>query len=447
VAFKFNAKQAEAQLVCSSAAKHVMLEGGSRSGKTFLHVRNIVMRAMKAPGSRHAILRFRFNHVKQSIVMDTFPKVMALCYPDVAYNLNKTDWFVTLPNKAEIWFGGLDDKERTEKILGLEFVTVYLNECSQISWAAVQMILTRLAQLIMQVVQGLPDTPLKPRVYYDCNPPDKGHWTFKVFHQKLDPETKEPLKNPEDYAYFKINPRDNQENLSADYMSTLASLSERNRRRFERGEYGDSTPGALFAEALIDRWRVMDGNLPDFVRVVVGVDPSGSGDTDNAHNDEIGIVIGALGTDGNGYLLEDCTIKAGPATWGKVSTDAFERHDADVIVGETNFGGDMVRATIQTTRKNTPFKKVTASRGKIARAEPFSALYEQGKVRHVGIMAKLEDELCGFTTNGYLGAGSPNRADAAIWVLAELFPAIVAGPKTEKPKRERVHRGGGAWMG
>jgi hypothetical protein len=134
------------------------------------------------------------------------------------------------------------------------------------------------------------------------------------------------------------------------------------------------------------------------------VDPSGSGDEDNADNDEIGIVIGALGVDGNAYLLEDCSIKAGPATWGKVATDAFERHDADVIVGEGNFGGDMVRATIHTARKNTNFKKVTASRGKVVRAEPFSALYEQGKVRHVGIMAKLEDELCAFTTNGYQGA-------------------------------------------
>jgi phage terminase large subunit-like protein len=109
---------------------------------------------------------------------------------------------------------------------------------------------------------------------------------------------------------------------------------------------------------------------------------------------------------------------------------AYVRHKADVVVAETNFGGDMVRATIQTAAAvegcRVNFKKVVASRGKVVRAEPFSALYEQGKVRHVGVHAKLEDELCGMTTTGYTGTGSPNRADAWIWVLAELFPGVVS---------------------
>jgi phage terminase large subunit len=95
-----------------------MLFGGSRSGKTFLLVRNVVFRALKAPKSRHAIFRFRFNHVKSSIVQDTFPKVMDLAFPGVKWNLNKTDWYVEFPNGSQVWFAGLDDKERTEKILG-----------------------------------------------------------------------------------------------------------------------------------------------------------------------------------------------------------------------------------------------------------------------------------------------------------------------------------------
>src|SRR5207253_2197648 len=155
------------------------------------------------------------------------------------------------------------------------------------------------------------------------------------------------------------------------------------------------------------------------------------GDVDNADNDAIGIVVVGLGTDGNAYVLEDCTVKAGPATWGKVATDAYSRHSADVVVGEINFGGAMVAHVVQTARPRTPFKAVTASRGKVVRAEPFSSLYETGKVRHAGEFSDLEDELTAFTTNGYLGTGSPNRADALIWALAELFPAIVAGPKRE----------------
>lgn len=444
MSFSFTAKQKEAlDGVLSSAATHCMLFGGGRSGKTFLHVRNIVMRALKAPGSRHLIVRFRFNHVKQSIILDTFPKVMAKCFPELVkgehWDLNRTDWYVTLPGGSEIWFGGLDDSDRMEKILGAEYVTIYLNECSQISWAGVQILVTRLAQRVMQAMANREPALLKPRMLYDCNPPSKAHWTFKVFRQKVDPDTKEPLKAPENFVSFQMNPRDNTANLSPEYIESLAMLSGRMRRRFEEGEFADATPNALFDEACIDAWRVTDGVLPDFVRIIVSVDPSGAGDDEaNIDNDEIGIVVDALGTDGKAYLLEDLTVKGGPAMWGRVAVDAFTRRGADLIVGEVNFGGGMVQATVKAAAAklgipNPPFKPVTASRGKVQRAEPFSAVYEHGKVRHVGIFAELEDELCAFSTTGFTGPGSPNRADAHIWALAELFPAMVT---TKRPAHD-----------
>jgi phage terminase large subunit-like protein len=421
---KLTGRQQQAQELLASPATHLMLEGGSRSGKTFLLTRNVAMRAIKAPKSRHAILRFRFNAVKASIVLDTFPKVMEVCFPGVDYDISKTDWYARMSGDSEIWFGGLDDKERTEKILGQEYATIYLNECSQIPFASRNVAVTRLAQRVNQVIDGVA-TPLKNRMYYDLNPPSKSHWAYRLFVEKVDPESRIALPNPADYAHFRINPSDNAENISAEYIETLKSLSSRLQRRFLRGEWADATPGALFQEADIDKWRVLDGKLPQFVRVIVGVDPSGSGDVDNADNDAIGIVVGALGTDGNAYLLEDCTVKAGPATWAKVATTAYDRHKADCVVGEQNFGGAMVQHTIETARPRTPYKAVTASRGKTVRAEPFSSLYEQGKVRHVGDFRSLEDELTAFSTNGYLGEGSPNRADAWIWVLSELFPGIV----------------------
>jgi len=442
---KLTPKQLEAQAILAGIAIHLMLFGGSRSGKTFLHVRNVVFRALKAPKSRHLILRFRFNHLKASIILDTFPKVMALAFPGVEWHLDKTDWFVTLPNGSEIWFAGLDDKERTEKILGLEFVTIYLNECSQISFESWQMAVTRLAQLVMTDIEGAEPVPLKPRMYYDENPPSKAHWTYKLFILKIDPETRKPLPKPENYAHFRINPEDNEENLSSAYMDTLRSLSARMQKRFLRGEFADATPNQLFPEEHIDKWRVVDGDVPELVRVVVAVDPSGSGDENNADNDAIGVVIGGLGIDGNAYVIEDATVKAGPATWGRVATTAYDRHEADVIVGETNFGGDMVRQVIHTARPRTPFKKVHASRGKVQRAEPFSALYEQGKVRHVGNFPELEDEMAGFSTNGYTGQGSPNRADALFWLLAELFPAMVKPRKPAKVEQD-VYEGGASWM-
>ena len=136
------------------------------------------------------------------------------------------------------------------------------------------------------------------------------------------------------------------------------------------------------------------------------------------------IVVTGLGTNGEAYIIEDLTVLAGPKVWGKIATDAYDRHDADVIVGEQNFGGSMVKFVIRTAKPNVPYKKVTATRGKHVRAEPISALYAQGKVHHVGYMPKLEDELCGMTTHGFEGSDSPNRADAAIWGLYDLFPNL-----------------------
>jgi predicted phage terminase large subunit-like protein len=425
--FKLTAKQQEAQTKAfATEAKHILLVGGSRSGKTFLIVRNLVLRALKAPNSRHAMFRYRFNSIKSSVILDTFPKVMRTAFPGVGYHLDKTDWYVTFENGSQLWFGGLDDKDRTEKILGQEYVTIALNECSQIPYASRNLALTRLAQQVDQVLEGRDAEPLRPRMYYDENPPSKAHWTYRLFVQKVDPETKEAVRSPGDYTYFFMNPEDNRENISADYIETLKGMSAKMRIRFLEGVFGDAVAGALFTDETIEKYRVEDGVLPDMVRIVVAVDPSGSDDEDNADNDAIGIVVAGLGTDGNAYIIEDCTVKAGPGTWGNVVTSAFERHAADTVIGETNFGGAMVGHVIQTSRPRTPFLKVTASRGKVVRAEPFSSLYEKGKVRHAGRFRELEDELTSFTTHGYVGGESPNRADAAIWALAALFPAIVS---------------------
>jgi len=448
MSLKFTAKQEEAQQILSGDATHICLFGGSRSGKTFLLTRNVIFRSLMAPGARSGIFRFRLNAIRASIVQETFPKVMKIAFPEVDYQLNKSEMFVTFENESEIWFGGLDDKERTEKVLGKEFVTLYLNECSQIPLESCDMVMTRLAQRVYTKIDGREPVLLKTRGYYDCNPPNKAHWTYKRFILKQDPVTKEPLKYPDNYVSFKINPSDNVQNLSDGYIDILNSLSARLRKRFLEGEFADATPNQLFSDEIIDTWRVTDGIIPDLIRIVVAVDPSGSGDVDNADNDAIGICIGGLGIDGNVYLLEDATCKCGPATWGKIVADAFDRHGADIVVGEGNFGGAMVQHVIQTARPRTPYKMVSASRGKAVRAEPFSALYEQGKVRHVGRFMELEDELTSFSTVGYLGEHSPNRADALIWMLAELFPAMVRAPREIKEPKERpvLHRKLG-WMG
>lgn len=450
--FALTAKQQEANELLASDAQHIMLFGGSRSGKTFLIVRAICTRALKAAGSRHASLRYRLGHIKASIVLDTFPKVMKLCFPSISYEVNKTDLYAIFPNGSEYWFGGLDDKERTEKILGNEYATLHLNECSQIPYSSRNIAVTRLAQLVKQRVDGV-DSTLPLKMYYDENPPDKGHWTYKLFVSKQDPETKGALAEPDRYGAIQLNPGDNLENLGTGYLKTLEGLSARLQARFLHGKFREAAPNALFIDEVIDRWRVVEEALPDMLRIVVAVDPSGAEDEDNVDNDEIGIVVAGLGMDGKGYVLADLTCKAGPSTWGRVVVQAYIREKADRVVAEVNYGGAMVGFVVRTAaakeKTRVPFRSLTASRGKVVRAEPISALFEDGRARLVGMFPQLEEEMYGFTTHGYTGENSPNRVDAMIWAMSDLFPDLLAvKPDKEETKQQVVHRRGGAhaWM-
>lgn len=424
-------RQREANRLLAGPARNIMLRGGSRSGKTFLLVRAIIQRAINAPGSRHAIFRFRFNHAKTSIWADTMPKVLKLCFPSLRARFDKTDFYLELPNASQVWIGGLDDKERVEKILGAEYATLYFNESSQIPWGSIETAMSRLAQkceLAPEIAAATGRTHLALKAYFDCNPPSKLHWSYQLFRQGLKPGTKEALPNPADYVEMKVNPSDNADNLPAEYFEVLAGMSAAKRLRFEDGEWASEVNGALWAleDRKVEGDRVIPGidrfrvaAAPEMRRIVVAVDPSGT--KGDGSGDDIGIVVAGLGVDGRAYVLEDGTCQMSPEGWGRRAVDLYHRHSADRVVGERNFGGDMVRFTIKTADKDVAFKEVVASRGKVVRAEPISALYEQGKVSHVGVFADLEDQMCNFTASGYVGEGSPDRADALVWALTELM--------------------------
>jgi len=397
-------KQREANRLLAGPARNVMLRGGSRSGKTFILIRAICHRAINAPGSRHAIFRFRFNHAKISIWSDTLPKVLELCFPGLVVRFDKTDFYVEFPNGSQIWIGGLDDNERVEKILGQEYATLYFNESSQIPWGSVETAMSRLAQkcaLAQEIANATGRQTLRLKAFFDCNPPSKLHWSYQLFRAGMKPGTKEAIPNPDDYVEMKINPADNADNLPAEYFDVLASMSAAKRLRFEAGEWASEVNGALWA--LEDRTapdgKTMPGidanrvnEAPEMRRIVVAVDPSGT--RGDGGGDDIGIVVAGLGVDGRGYVLEDATVNMSPEGWGRRAVELYHRWEADRIVGERNYGGDMVRFTIATADKNAAFKEVVASRGKAVRAEPVSALYEQGKVSHVGVFADLEDQMC-----------------------------------------------------
>lgn len=413
MAFTLTPRQQEGNKLLASPARHILLRGGSRSGKTFLIVRAIVIRSFKKK-STHAILRFRFNHLKESIINATLPSVLQLCYPQVRYNLNKTDWYCEFENGSRILFGGLDEKERTEKILGQEHSSIFLNECSQITYDARNKAVTRLAQ----------NSGLSLKAYYDENPPSAAHWSYRMFMKKCEPKSGMHLNNPDNYVTMQMNPIHNVVNLPPGYMDELANLPERDRKRFLSGEFLSELPGALWSFDKLERNRVDPSRVPFLQRVVVAVDPSGCYGEEDKRSDEVGIVAVGLGVDDNAYVLEDASGRYGPEEWASRTLELYDLYSADRIVAEKNFGGAMVEHTLRTVRKNASVKIVTASRGKVQRAEPVSALYEKDRVKHVGYFSEMEDQMLSFTTHGYEGTGSPDRADANVWALTELMVKI-----------------------
>ena len=348
------------------------------------------------------------------------PKVASLAYPGLSLHLDKQDWYFKLPNGSEIWLLGLDDKERTEKVLGMEFATIAFNECSELSWGSVEMALTRLAQNCLKS----DGRELRLVAYFDCNPPGKAHWTYRYFVLKINPESRQPLNEPERVAWLQMNPNDNRENLPDSYFRTLEGLSGAKRKRFLRGDFADDIDGALWTADGIDARRLFD--LPELSRIVVAVDPSGASGPEDYRSDEIGIVCAGM-IAGKPFdkpeiiVLDDATLRGSPAQWARKAVATHDLWDADAIVGETNYGGAMVGATIKNERQNLRYIEVRASRGKHVRAEPVAGLFEDGRLWFGGEFEELEDQLCGFLTSGYIGERSPDRADSMIWAVTELL--------------------------
>ena len=406
--FHYSKAQLEALAMLSSGARFCLLYGGSRSGKTFLFCCALIVRALKGANSRHAVIRRHFNGVKSAVGADTMPKALRCRFPGLKYEYSKSDSVFRFSNGSEIQLVGLDDAQRAEKILGREFATLYFNECSELDFGSVQTALTRLAQNV---------PGLENKAFFDCNPPGKSHWTYRMFVQKMNPAENTPLPMPEQYAMMRINPVDNAANLPEGYIEeTLGTLSTRQRLRFLEGAWQDEVEGALWNSAMIDHCRVV--SAPELRRVVIGVDPAV---TANEHSDLTGIVAAGAGFDGKYYVLADRSCRRNPLEWGKEVVRTYRELQADKVIGEVNNGGDLIRTMLCELAPNLPFEAVSARRGKVLRAEPVAALYEKEMVRHVGIFPDLEEEMCSYSP--LTSAKSPDRLDALVWAIAALSEA------------------------
>jgi predicted phage terminase large subunit-like protein len=232
---------------------------------------------------------------------------------------------------------------------------------------------------------------------------------------------------------------ENVANLAPAFLSEIMRRYEGTRlgRQELDAEVLEDVPGALWQRDWFDRDRVTAA--PDLKRVVVAIDPAMS-NTDGS--DETGIIIAGIGPDGHGYIVDDISGRYAPHEWAAKAVEVYRNRQADRIVAEVNAGGDMVQATLRTVDPHVSFTAVHASRGKVIRAEPVAALYEQKKVHHVGTLAALEDQLCAFTSDyDRSRGGSPDRLDALVWALSDLMvktwaegpvvaPIIITSPRT-----------------
>lgn len=242
--------------------------------------------------------------------------------------------------------------------------------------------------------------------------------------------------------------RDNAQNMAASFMREIEEKYAGTRlgRQELDGEILDDIPGALWNRETLDECRVSE--IPeDLDRVIVAVDPATSSEEGS---DETGIVVVGLArdTDGyaRGYILEDGSLKGSPEEWAKKAVSLYRKWEADKIVAEKNQGGDMVMSVLRAQDRSVPVKLVHASRGKVVRAEPISALYEQKRVHHVGIFDKLEDQMCLFSVDNFRtpAMGSPDRVDALVWGLTEIFDKITARRRvkqdvTTKTPKQNYH--------
>ncbi len=389
--------------------RHTLAYGGARSAKSTCFVRNIFMRAMKKK-SKHLMVRFRFNHANIHLGEETIPFVLENFFPGADIRKKKdpgVHWVVPVigGGTSTVWLGGTDDKGRMDKLLGSEYSTIFVNEVSELPFAVIPLLDGRLAE----------KSGLKPRMYYDCNPTGKRHWSYQLFMRGLFPDS-EPCRW--DTAHLQMNPAGNFENLEPEFLASLDMMPKRQRDRFFLGMYLDDIEGALWTDQMVNMAKAKYNPRAELRKTVVAVDPSVS---NNKGSDECGIVVVSQDTNRDAIVRADLSKKCSTQVWAQRVVNAYTTYEANEVVAEVNQGGDLVEQVIHNIDPNIKVIKVHAAVGKRARAEPVSMLYEprQERVAHADTFPELESELTETVFEDI--AESPNRLDAMVWGLHHLM--------------------------
>lgn len=403
------------------AGRYKGAHGGRGSAKSHFFAEALVERCLINPGTRWVCVREVQKSLKESVKRLVEDKIQA--WGVGAQFESRFDSTIT-PGGGLILYQGMQDHS-AESIKSLEgFHGVWGEEAQTMSARSLEM---------LRPTIRMPGSEL----WFSWNP-----------RSATDPvdDLLRGMKPPAGTVVVKANWRDNPwfpQELEDERTHDLAAKPDRYMHIWE-GDYEPTAIGAIWDRLVIHRGRVEAP--PELSRIVVSIDPAVSG---QPGSDEHGVIVCGIGANGRGYVLEDLTCRGGPEVWSRVAVVAYDKWHADAVVIERNQGGDMCRHTLRTVRPSLPVIEVVASRGKHVRAEPIAALYALSKISHAGTFSALEQQMCQMTAGGYAGEGSPDRVDALVWGLTQLFPAMVRAAKPEhlppiKPPSSPTR---GAWLG
>ena len=359
--------------------------GKTRTGAEWLRAKTL-----KAPDTEWAIVARNFPDARK-VCVEGPSGLLRICRPGEIKNYNRSTYEIEMASGARVYMFGAEDS-RGDVARGLNLSGAWCDELALWRypdvWHAGLMPALRIGENPQVVVTT---TPKPTELIRDLVRRDDGS-----------------------VVVTRGRTLENADNLSE---AALAELHHRyggtrlGRQELE-GELLEDVEGAIWTRALIEDSRIKERDLPAFVRIVVGVDPSGG-------RGETGIVAAGLGEDGHGYVLADYSLNASPQARAQRVVDAFREFQGDRVVAEPNFGGDMVENWLRTVDPNLPIRIVHSSRGKALRAEPVAALYEQGRVHHVGAFPELEDQMAEWDPKG--NQPSPDRLDAMVFALTDLM--------------------------
>lgn len=378
------------------AKRYTIVTGGRGSGKSW-HVAYFLLWLINEPG--HVVLFTRYTLVSAGIsIMPEFIEKIDLLDKAGEFHITK-DEIIHKISGSRIIFKGIKTSSgnQTANLKSIQGVTTFiLDEAEELTDY----------DTFEKIDLSIREKDKMNRVILVMNPSYKTHWIYKDFvNAKRD-----------DVTHIHTTYLDNRIHLSESFLAQAERTKTTNPARYRHifmGEWLDEADGLLWTRPLIDRLRVVQA--PESRRIIIGVDPAV---TSTSESDETGIIVASTDTAGNGYVLEDLSGRYSPAQWGAIVSSAFERWKADAIVAEKNQGGDMVESIIRQHHKTARVKLVTATKGKLVRAEPIYGLYEQGKIYHVGQFPILESQMVTFNPDT---GSSPDRVDALVWAFTDLL--------------------------